>query len=224
MSKIRMLISSNIIKSFYYSSLCFGVNNAIKFPLLIGYKCYIKGLSRKTFEYEGVPTFGFFRFGVFQGSFLQGKHCCSSLILENDSLLKIGENVQFSKKSFIKVSSNAKLLIEKNFSANSGLVIKCSKEITIKEDANIGWDVTILDDDGHDVFVSATKKEKLLPIYIGKHVWLGAKSSILKGTYIDDDCVVGFGCVANKSFKNCTNSLLVGFPASVKKDKVTWVK
>lgn len=50
-------------------------------------------------------------------------------------------------------------------------------------------------------------------IFIGKSCWLGAKSTILDGVTLGDNCVVAAGAVVTKSFPN--NSIIGGVPAKI---------
>jgi len=52
-------------------------------------------------------------------------------------------------------------------------------------------------------------------IFIGKSCWLGAKSTILDGVILGDNCVVAAGAVVTKSFPN--NSIIGGVPAKILK-------
>ena len=43
-------------------------------------------------------------------------------------------------------------------------------------------------------------------IHIGNHVWIGANSTILRGTKIGDHCVIGAGSIVSGTFEN--NSII----------------
>ena len=47
---------------------------------------------------------------------------------------------------------------------------------------------------------------------IGNKVWMAAKTTILKGTKIGDNCIVGIGSLTNKDY-NCSNMIIAGSPA-----------
>jgi acetyltransferase-like isoleucine patch superfamily enzyme len=50
-------------------------------------------------------------------------------------------------------------------------------------------------------------------VIIGDNVWIGGNATILPGTTIGDNCVIGAGSVVTKSIPH--NSLAVGNPARV---------
>ena len=54
-------------------------------------------------------------------------------------------------------------------------------------------------------------------------MWICAEVDILKGTKIENDCVVGYrSCVSN--LKSNSNQLIGGYPAKILKENVTWEK
>lgn len=85
--------------------------------------------------------------------------------------------------------------------------------ITIGNDVNIGSDCVILDHDAHphDHFkrrramafaIPFKEYSKLIPsapVVIGNDVWIGARSTILKGVTIGDRTIVAAGSVVTKS-------------------------
>jgi acetyltransferase-like isoleucine patch superfamily enzyme len=59
-------------------------------------------------------------------------------------------------------------------------------------------------------------------ITIGKHVWFGAESLILKGSTINDDCIIGARSVITRSTVSNPNSIIVGNPARIVRSGITW--
>lgn len=55
---------------------------------------------------------------------------------------------------------------------------------------------------------------------IGRHVWIGTRSMILKGSYIPDGCIIGASSVVNKKY-NEDNSLIAENPTIIKKKNIT---
>ncbi|MFR9720376.1 acyltransferase [Aeromonas diversa] len=95
-------------------------------------------------------------------------------------------------------------------------------EINIGDDCMISYDVEIRNTDSHKI-ISRKTGERInpgKPIHIGDHVWIGARSVILKGSSIQHDSIVG------------TNSIVTGFvpeyvivagqPAKVIKGDISW--
>ena len=56
----------------------------------------------------------------------------------------------------------------------------------------------IRDDDQHTICVEGEEKQKVQPITIGKHVWIGQNAMVLKGVTIGDGAVIAAGAVVTK--------------------------
>lgn len=114
-----------------------------------------------------------------------------------------------------RIRKGATLNIGNNVAFNNNCVLTCRDGITIGDNTNIGPNCSIFDHD-HD-YASGDRFNhfKTGSIKIGKNVWIGANVSILKGSVIGDNCVVGAGSVVKGHF-DC-NTLIVGNPAIAKK-------
>ncbi len=88
--------------------------------------------------------------------------------------------------------------VGKNFNPNSGLKLLCSKEIVIGDNCLVGWNVTLLDSDGHRIFLDETKVNDIhRSIHIGNRVWLCAEVTCLKGSDVPDNSIVGYGSIVS---------------------------
>ncbi len=73
-------------------------------------------------------------------------------------------------------------------------------EITIGDDCMLAGDIVFRPNDMHAIFdASGTIINGSKPIVVGDHVWIGQRSTILKGVTIGSGCVVGSGAVVTKS-------------------------
>jgi acetyltransferase-like isoleucine patch superfamily enzyme len=103
----------------------------------------------------------------------------------------------------------------------SGATIYSKKSIEIGDYTNIGGNVKILDNDFHPIDAEARKMDNKdmigrKAINIGKNVFIGCNSIILKGTEIGDNSVVGAGSVVSGQFP--ANVIIAGNPARVIKE------
>jgi hypothetical protein len=80
----------------------------------------------------------------------------------------------------------------------SNTVVWASKEIIICEGTMIGSGSMILDHDFHEIPLGSDNVDEPMPIHIGKRVFVGARSIILKGVTIGDGAVIGAGSVVVK--------------------------
>jgi acetyltransferase-like isoleucine patch superfamily enzyme len=118
--------------------------------------------------------------------------------------------------STVIVEADAHLRLGSGF-INNGVKISCFTGITIGEGAHIGPDVIVIDSDSHSI--APSNGPVTAPIEIGDHVWIGARSIILKGVTIGAGAVVAAGSVVTKDV--APGSLVAGSPARHVRD-VTW--
>lgn len=96
----------------------------------------------------------------------------------------------------ISIAPGAKLALGNNVFLNQGVRIACSLEISIGDNALIGDEAVILDNDYHGV---AGAPAKTAPVRIESDVWLGTRVIVLRGVTIGKGSVVGAGSVVTRS-------------------------
>jgi acetyltransferase-like isoleucine patch superfamily enzyme len=141
------------------------------------------------------------------------------------SLFCISENAKISIDKTFRVVSGSKIYINKNAVlhlkggySNDNLYIDCYKFIQIGENATIGKNVTIRDNNGHFLNLDNYSIEK--EIIIGDNVWIGMNTTILPGANIGNGSVI-----ASNSLVNCiipSNELWGGIPAKKLRSNILW--
>lgn len=112
----------------------------------------------------------------------------------------------------ISVAAKGKLEFGNNVFLNQGVRIACSLEITIGDNALIGDETVILDNDYHGV---ANAEPKTAPVHIESGVWLGTRVIVLRGVTIGRGSVIGAGSVVTRSIPPFV--FAAGVPAKVVK-------
>lgn len=111
---------------------------------------------------------------MFGGSIFLGQRCC----IEEGTLLQ---------------TSNGHIQLGTDVYINRNCTIVSHENIIIGEHTTIGPNVCIYD---HDHNYRAPELGVIsTPVVIGKGVWIGAGSIILRGTKIGDNCVIAAGSV-----------------------------
>lgn len=165
-------------------------------------------------------TRGFFRKARFErcGSLLRMEK--GVRIIKKNAHIELGRKVMLYrnvKLSVFGTSGDATLKIGDNVAIGDRTEIHAGKEITIGANTLISWDCCILDRDYHKLM---SDTELLKPVKIGKNVWIGARSLIVKGVTIGDGAVIAAGSVVTKDVP--PKALVGGNPAKIIKEDVYW--
>lgn len=96
-------------------------------------------------------------------------------------------------------------------------------KVIIGKSCQIGQDIIIRTSDGHAIFNVGENVPFNAPqdIVIGDNVWLGARTTVLKGSKIPNNTIVGSNTLVNKKFVD-ENIILAGVPAKIVKRNVYW--
>lgn len=94
----------------------------------------------------------------------------------------------------------------------SGCALHCFKRIIIEDDVKIGGNCTLMDGDFHPEDPRSGVPREII---IGKNVWVGCNTTILKGVHIGENTVIGACSVVVKDIP--ANCVAVGNPCKVVK-------
>lgn len=131
--------------------------------------------------------------------------------------LIFGDKVSlYQKVGLFLDSPESTIRIGDNSFLNRRTEVMCRKSVTIGKNCAISWDVVITDTDYHSIDGRETTK----PVEIGDNVWIGSRSTILKGVKIGNGAVVAANSVVTKDVP--AGALVAGNPAKVIKQEVTW--
>lgn len=208
----------SIPKTIYCNFRLLPFSQAIKMPLFISWDCKLQKMKKGIITFaEDVDLKPLLVAIGFNGTEIVPAR--KSLIsLESGKLIFMGK-ANFAKGCVISVSGGT-LTIGRNFMANKNFFVTCNKEITIGDDALMGWNVLFFDATGHSVYHNGIKKELYKSIIVGKHVWICAETHLLKGAHVPDGCVVAYRSLVTGTFDK-RNSLIGGSPATHMQDNVT---
>lgn len=125
-----------------------------------------------------------------------------NIIMENrNGLIEIGEETTCGKTTIVSLEPY---------------------DIKIGKNCMISYEVEIRNIDSHKMIDLMEKNwiNKGKEVILEDNVWLGTRTIILKGTKIGQGSIVGAGSICSKEY--IKNSLIVGNPAKIIKNNITW--
>lgn len=216
---LRKLLS--LPKTVYFNFRCFPLSIAITLPVFVSYDVKLKNLRRNCVVFENNSRTGSLRVGFSGGSFEMGHRKKGYLNFNEHGTIFIKNKAIIPAGSIINVCG--KLSLGNNFASNAGLIISCETEISFGDNIAVGWEVTVIDGDGHDILILGQKSNHPEKIIIGNHVWLCAKCTLMKGTQIQNDSIVGYGSIVSKKFSE-SRVIIAGIPAKIVSYDADWRK
>lgn len=213
----KFIILLGIPKSLYLNFKFLKIKDAIKLPILISDKTVIRNL--KSLKINSEIRTGMIKIGFGDTSIFDRRKSRTiidikgNIIFNGSCLLRHGTRIS--------INSNGILELGNNFITNSETIIVCNKKIKFGDNCNISWENLIIDTDFHKIrnnYGEITNHDK--EIVIGNNVWIGCRSTILKGSVIEDGNVISSNSRVSGTFKN--NELIGGNPAKVLRENIKW--
>lgn len=145
-------------------------------------------------------------------------------IFGEDSYVLINENVMADSLQIWCEDKNSRVIIGKDTTFHGRIKLSCIEgtQIKIGCDCMFSSNIDIVTGDSHSILdLSGKRINPSKDIVIEDHVWVGQKNTILKGTYISKNSIVGAGSVVSKEFEK-QNVIIAGVPAKVIKEEINW--
>ena len=147
-----------------------------------------------------------------------GKNGRSSILRMDENSILECDGFSFMYGADIILFNGACLKLGRDSFINSDCKIRCHKQIVIGNDCAISHDFTIMDSDAHELCGNRNTK----PVYIGNHVWIGTRVTVLSGVNIGDGAVVAAGALVTNDVP--AGALVGGVPAHIIREMVEWEK
>lgn len=211
-------------KSLVFNIKAFGFKKGIKLPIILGSRCKYKGIRRGAIDINSNYNFAHIKLGVNYGPFEKG--------LNEKTVISLGESAKVSFLGECNVSSgsvinisNGNCVFGMGFAANSNFLLSCEKEIIFGDNILFGWSCTVMDGDGHFIVNEETgeKLNEAKEVHIKNHVWVAAESTILKGSTISENSIIGYGSIVSREFLRA-GCIIAGTPAKVISENKNWIR
>lgn len=143
--------------------------------------------------------------------------------LKRTSRIIFKGTAHFHAGSRLCLDEKANVVIGDGFSANRNFTLYYNNEAFFGNDCMLGWNIEIIDGNGHIVLENNIKHTQKCKICLGNHVWVGANVKICRSVEIGDNCIVAYGStIVGGKFQMGT--MIGGYPAKMIKSNVNWVK
>lgn len=194
-------------------------SQAIKLPVWIAYNCKVL-LKPGGVILTRQPNFAMIRIGYHKVPLME-PHSKTLLAVERGGTLIFDGSAHIGKGSKIYVAKNANLKLGDNFAISASTQISCHKSIQFGKDIQFSWDCLVMDSDSHRIYDNGSQINADKEIVFGDKIWIGCRSTVLKGAVIPDGCVIGAtSCVTGNKFEPYT--IIAGTPAKSIKKISSW--
>ncbi len=147
------------------------------------------------------------------------------IFLAPESTFRINGSFTIGQGVKISVQKGALLEIGGDKDTHSGITsdsrIMVLKRIIIGKDFGCSWDCLITDSDWHYIEHNGKPTSSQSDVVIGDRVWICPDCSVLKGTVISNDSIVGTKALLREKMYP-QNSLIAGVPGKVVETGVKW--
>ncbi len=210
-------ILRSIPKTLRFNLHYFPLKTALKLPVVVSHRTYLRELHGKVTLPEKVET-AMVKIGFGDVGHYDRKR--SRTIWQVSGTVAFGGKASIGHGSKISVRGDLKLGADFNMTAESTIV--CAKEIRFGRDCLLSWDILVMDTDEHPLFNN--ENCRINPdkaILVGDHVWIGCKCVLLKGAEVPSDTVVAACTLLTSSFAG-EHQVIGGNPPSVLKRDIDW--
>lgn len=196
--------------------------DAIKMPLWIYGRLSIHSLNGIVKIHgpvqPGMIKIGKSTLGIFENSL--------SSVLNIQGELNFLGKASIGRGSSISVGQNSKIEFGYNFiiTGKSTIISSGNSKVVFGKDNLLSWDILIINNDFHKIYnLENDVINKPKDILIGDNVWIGCRSTILKGAIISSNNVIGANSVVSSQIKY-SGAILAGVPVRLIKENIKWEK
>lgn len=152
-------------------------------------------------------------------------HGCNISFWGSNCTLEIKPNTHLNGVSFWFEDVGGFISIGTNTTMESGCQFASVEgtKIIVGDDCMFSHDVDVRTTDSHSIL--NYKGERINPsedIFIGNHVWIGIRSTLLKGCMLHNNSVVASCSVVTSKTMSQENTIVAGVPAKVIKSEINW--
>lgn len=219
--KIKKLSELSLLKTAFLNFKYFPLRIAVMFPIIASRRLRIRSAKGKVIL-NGTPKTGRIQLGFDNVGIFDNKKSRSIWEVYDGYVIFNGHAV-LGNGFKICVGEGGKLTIGNEFHITAESTIICYKEIEFGNNNLLSWDILIMDSDFHKIYDSRNLPiNNPSKIVIGNNVWIGCRTTILKGVSITDNTIIAAGSIITNSL-NESFSIYGGQPTKKLKSDVRWI-
>lgn len=204
-------IPKTVWVNFRYLPFC----EAIKIPFFVSWDTSFSVRKKGGVKFDCSIRTGMVHLGFFKIKMCEPK---AKTVFDIQGSLVIKGDIHAGNGTKIRVFESGKMVLGNDFKVSSSSAFNCFHQMIFGNNIQFAWDCMVMDGDGHTIYDE--KGEELpagKPVVFGNNIWIGCRSTILKGSVIPDNCVIGsMSLVTGDKFEEKT--IIAGNPAkSIKK-------
>ena len=220
----KLLTVLNIVKTVYFNFKVFPWHIASKLPVFFFGPVKFASLKGKIIFDTEVIRSGMVQFGCNEENIIATNEP-SRLMIEGELVFK--GHSKFGYAIQISVCNDGILSFGDNSWVGTFSKIVAFRSITVGNNFLGSWECQVFDTDFHFIenISDGTIRDNNAPVIIGNNVWLGSRVTVLKNTFIPDDCIIASGSICNKDYSlTCPpKSVIGGIPAKLIKEGVKYM-
>lgn len=137
-------------------------------------------------------------------------------------VLEFKGSAYIGRSTRLYVDKGGTMVLGEDFKISASTSIMCCKYIEFGNNIQFSWDCLVMDSDTHTIINDdgkASQKEK--PVVFGDNIWIGCRCTILKGSNIPSNTVIG-ACTTITAQRFEENSIIAGTPPRSIRKIVGW--
>ena len=208
------------LKTIYFNFRYLPFSQAVKIPILISRRCRLQTVKGEI-KIESPIKFGMISIGRGSVGIFDNKksrtiwHVAGTVVFEGRAFIGHGSKISVEEGGILRLGNK--------FVCSAETAIAVKKSVTIGSDCLFSWDILIMDTDWHRIMDDNNHIiNQPSPITIGNRVWIGCRTTVLKGVHISDGNVIAACSIITKSITE-TNTIVGGTALLRKiKENITW--
>lgn len=196
MGSIKRFLETGIINTLRFNFKYFGLGGVFHPRALLAKNVYIRTLKGNVTVEGNKAHLGYNISGIADKKYERA-------IWDNTGTVRFGSGVFLG--SGTRISNVGVIVLGEKFFVSANTSFVCSKEITVGKNSTISWECLVMDTDFHSIYYVANnehrKKNEDAEIHIGNHVWIGCRTSIMKGATIPNGAIIASDSKVSKKLE-----------------------